>query len=447
MKKILSNMYVLLAILLFATACKEEHEDVRPGLYISKELIETFPGDTVLVSGTVSNYVGISTITLNCKAWNIDKVYDLSTHKPTVFNYNYQMIVPATAAFDQNLEITVYDKNGLENRKTIPLKFLPDTKSPVIIKAPPTQVGLDFDIATGKAVWNLNMKIADDRALKSARIQIAELNMNEAISLKGREDELNRSIEFTTQGSFPVTVTVSDESANEFVFQTEVLVMLTEEEDPIQDYLQMYVVDATENPNEYIDGYYRYMDRKGEYQYEGKFYAPTDNTKVYFVPTRSMDGDLYGVSPYVSSKLMNNNDYVIPVTLPAKGYYGIYIDLNAHTYSVWNLEIPSDACTDPLWMSGTGFGFDDWGASDEMTKTDNYHYEVETQIKGDYAGERQYYFYTGGWTRVFRADAAGNWWFEAASGSCVIFKTNYNGKVKVTFDTAAPWATIKKVTE
>ena len=31
-------------------------------------------------------------------------------------------------------------------------------------------------------------------------------------------------------------------------------------------------------------------DRKGDYQYEGKFYAPADNTPVYFVPAKSMDG-------------------------------------------------------------------------------------------------------------------------------------------------------------
>lgn len=447
MKKILSNMYALLTILILVTACNEEHEDLRPGLYTSKELIETFPGDTVLVSGTVSNYIGISSITLKCEAWKIEKTYDLSVHKPTVFNYNYQMIVPKTATFDQNMEITVSDKNGLENKRTIPLKFLPDTESPAVVQAPAAQTGLDFDTSTGKAVWNLNMKFTDDRALKSVRLQITGLNMDEVIPMNGREDALTRLIEFTSQGSYPVTITVTDESANELVLQTEILVMLAEEEDPIQDYPQMYVVDATENPDDYINGYYRYMDHKGEYQYEGKFYAATDNAKIYFVPAKSMDGDLYGVSPYVSSRLMNKNGYVVPVTLPAKGYYGIYIDLNLHSYSIWNLEIPADVCTDPLWMSGTGFDFTDWGASDEMIKTDSYHYEVETQIKGDYADDRQYYFYSSGWARVFRSDAAGNWWFESASGSAVIFKTDYNGKVKVTFDTAAPWGTIKRVIE
>ena len=82
-----------------------------------------------------------------------------------------------------------------------------------------------------------------------------------------------------------------------------------------------------------------------------------------------------------------------------------------------------------------------------MTKTDTYRYEVETEVLGDYAGDYQYYFYTSGWGRQFRADIDGNWWYEATGGSLITYKTDYSGKVKVTFDTAAPWATIKKVTE
>ena len=126
------------------------------------------------------------------------------------------------------------------------------------------------------------------------------------------------------------------------------MVMFSEMENPIQDYPGMYVIDADENPDDYIDGYYRWMDRRGEYQYEGKFYAAKDNSKIFFTPERTIDGDLYGVSPYVSSKLMNNNGYVVPVTIAKAGYYGIWIDLQAHTFSVWALEVPAEAYTDVL---------------------------------------------------------------------------------------------------
>jgi len=317
--------------------------------------------------------------------------------------------------------------------------------SPVVTNGLAEQTSIDFDTMEGKAEWHINLNCTDDRSLKSARVQIPDVNVDESVSLNGRSATLDYTATFASVGNYAATITVSDASGNTTSVSTELVVMLAEDEDPVQDYAQMYVVDASEDEDDYIDGYFRYMDRVGEYQYQGKFYASTDNAKMYFVPTKSMQGDMFGASPYVSSKLLNKRGYVVPMTIAKKGYYGVWIDLKNHTCSTWEIEIPSDACTESLWMSGTGFGFADWGASDEMTKTGTYRYEVETTINGNYAGDRQYYFYTSGWARVFRADTAGNWWFESATGSCIIFKTSYDGKVKVSFDTAAPWATIKKV--
>lgn len=444
MKKITNRLFLLLAIITLV-ACSDDHDDVRPGLYTADEVIETFAGDTVLVDGTVSNYVGIERITLLCPEWNIEKVYDLSNQQPKVFNYSYQLIVPEDATFDQEMTVTVRDKNGLENSKIIVLKFLPDMVAPTVSGAPAAQVSVDYNTTQQRGEWQIDLGLSDDRELKEARVQVPLLGIDETTALTGRTAEFSRTVEFTQPGTYEAWVTVSDAAGNETTTESCVIVMLAEDEDPIADYAQMYVVDASENADDYIDGYYRYMDRVGEYQYQGKFYASTDGAQMLFTPTKSLSGDLYGASPYVSTKLLNKNGYVVPVTIEKKGYYGVWIDLQAHTVSLWELEIASDACTEPLWMSGTGFGFADWAASDEMTKTDTYRYEVETTINGSYTGDRQYYFYTNGWVRVFRADTAGCWWFESASGSCIIFQATYDGKVKVTFDTAAPWATIKKV--
>lgn len=447
MNRLVQHILVCFGLLTLLGSCEEDHENVRPGLYTETEMIETFPGDTVLVSGTASNYVGLSSITLSCEDWGIEKVYDLNQEEPVVFNYSYQLIVPQTATFDQNLDVTVRDKNGLDTHKTIVLSFLPDMNAPVVTSTLPSQLDVEFGKEeAGKGFWHLNLSASDDRALKDIRLEIPGIGLDKTIDLKGKTDAIEENIEFPAIGSYPTTITLTDASDNRTVTQVDVVVMVEEVENPFQDYSQMYIVDANENPDDYVCGYYRYMDRMGEYQYQGSFYAATSHSEVYFVPEKTLDGDLFGTSPYVNSKLMNNNGYVVPVVIEEAGYYGIWIDLNAHTYSIWQLEIPATACTEPLWMSGTGFSFGEWGASDEMTKTDTYRYEVETEIQ-DYVGDRQFYFYTAGWARVFRADTAGNWWFEAASGSCITFETDYRGKVVATFDTAAPWATIKKLTE
>lgn len=446
--KLISSIYLLLIIVGFFTGCDDNLDNIAPGLYVEETKIETFPGDTVLVNGTVSNYVGLSSITISCEEWEINKIYDLSSQKPVVFNYAYHMIVPKTATFDQELLVTVRDKNGLETQEILLMSFLPDTESPAVTLAIPSQVSVDFNTSTEIGLWNLNIKFSDDRELKQVRVQVPDIGIDETFLMSGRTGNLSQTIEFSAPGSYPATITIEDASGNETVVQSEVVVMLTEEEDPIQDYAQMYVVNANENAADYLNGYYRYMDRKGAYQYEGKFYAPADNTPVYFVPAKSMDGDLFGVSPYVSSKLMNKNGYVVPVMLPTKGYYGIWLDLSTHTYSIWSLEVPAGTYNGELGVSGTGFTIGDWALPPEnMNKVGNgYQYEYELEVVADYSGKIQYYFYSPDWVHIYRADVDGNWWFESATGGVVAFNTTYAGKVKITFDTAYPWATMKKVT-
>lgn len=444
MKNIFKIIFTGLGLLILTFGCKDENENVRPGLYTEKELIETFPGDTVLVSGTASNYIGLSSVSLSCESWGIKYVYDLSKSSPTVFNYSYKLVVPDEATFDQVLEISATDKNGVDTRKAILLSFLPDMNAPIWNTKIPSQVEVNFGAEeVGIGYLDLELTVSDDRQLKDARLEIPGISYDETFELSGRNGNIETRIEFQSIGTYPATLTLSDVSNNISVIETEIVAILEEEEKPFSDYPQMYVIDAKENPEDYINGYYRYMDRRGEYQYDGKFYASTDDSEIYFVPEKRMDGDLFGVSPQVSSKLMNNNGYVKPIIISKKGYYYIWIDLKAHTYEISPLDIPENACTDDLYLSGTGFSFGDWGSSPTVMTRNEYRYEIQAE-QVEYTGGRQYYFYTSGWARVFRADSEGNWWFEASGGDCATYQSDYVGKVLVTFDSAHPWATIKK---
>lgn len=155
MKRFILNIFLLTAVLAFS-ACSEEGEDLRPGLWSDANVIETFPGDTVMVNGQVSNYIGMSSVSISCEAWGINQVYDLSGQKPKVFNYNYQLIVPKDAVFDQELHIMVSDKNGTENKKTVALKFLPDTTAPSLADDLASDISVDYDTQLGAANWNLS---------------------------------------------------------------------------------------------------------------------------------------------------------------------------------------------------------------------------------------------------------------------------------------------------
>ena len=368
-------------------------------------------------------------------------MYDRTAYEDNVFDYEYQLIVPKDATFNQVLTVTVKCENGKFTVREIPISFLPDTSAPTVTPAFNAQVGVDFDTEQQKAVWDIDFTAMDDRRLKSVHISIPALSYDETVEVSDRSASVKKTVEFTTTGSYPCVITIEDASGNKSVHNIEVMVMLSETENPIQDYPGMYVVDANENPDDYIDGYYRWMDRKGEYQYEGKFYAATDNSKIFFTPERNLDGDLYGVSPYVSSKLMNNNGYAVPVTINKSGYYGIWIDLQAHTYSIWALEIPTDAYTGALCVTGEGFTIGNWALSAEMTKITDYRYTGTVSLVEGY-GDYVYCLTSPDWSCQFHGD--GKYWWITSGGANLTFHTDYSGEVIVTFDTAYPWGTIKK---
>lgn len=449
MKKLIDILFAAFAISagsLILPGCNDNYEDISPGCYVNLQRIETFPGDTILISGQVSNGSPITSVSLDCEAWQIHHIYDRKGYKDNVFNYEYKLIVPQDAKFNQVLTIKAESENGHSTTREIPVSFLPDTFAPEIVSALNSQIGIDFDGLTGKAIWDLKIDIKDDRELKTAIVSIPSLSFLESFALEGKNASIAKSIELNATGSFSCDISIEDASGNKTLRSVEILAMIAETENPIQDYTGMYLVNASENPDDYIDGYYVWMDRQGEYQYQGKFYAYTDNFKLLFTPERNLDGDLYGVSPYVSSKLMNNNGYVVPATIEKAGYYGIWIDLQAHSFSVWPLETPENVYTGALRVSGTGFIFGDWGLPDEdMTRNGDYRYTYTTTLTEGYSGDCQYYFYSPDWSRIFRADVDGKWWFESASGPCIIFHTQYSGNVEVSFDTYLPWATIKKV--
>ena len=449
----IGKLYLLLTLICFAVGCDDDKEDVAPGLYVASEEIETFPGDTVLVSGTASNYAGLASITLSCEGWGIHKVYDLNGQNPKVFNYDYRLVVPKTAAFEENLLITICDVNGWETKKNVLLTYIADMESPVMQTQLPSRIAVDFNTATNKGSWNLNLKFTDDRDLKSVRMQIPDMQIDETVAVSGRSGELKRTIDFTT-GEFPVTLTVTDAGGNETIVNTTVVVMLAEEEDPIQDYPVMWVVNASEKAEDYLDGYYAPMIHKGEYQYGGKFYADKEDFQVFFTSGKTMNGDLFGVSPYVNSKLMNKNGYVVPVTIAEPGYYGVWIDLQAHTYSVWKLEFSTTPYTGSLTISGCGFSdFADWGTSATEMARDGYRYTCTLNQIGGYTATRQYYAArVSDWGYILRywtSDEGCGWWEDTtnAGGAVCSYTSDYDGEVQITFDTAILWATIKKITE
>ena len=451
MKNMMKHVACLLLVLCGAWACSEE-SDVRPGLYTEQDIIETFPGDTVLLQGQVSNYVGMKSVTISCETWGIVKVYDLYGEQSKVFDYNYRMPVPEDAEFDAELKITAVDINGREQKKTITLTYLPDTEAPVDNSGQPWQMSYDYDTSVGSAAVPVRIAVSDDRSLSQAVINIESLGYTNTIELSGRTTVITDNLTIDNVGNFDMSVEVTDDAGNSVTIWHQLVVMLAEDEDPIDNYPRMWVVNASENADDYLAGYYAPMSRAdGDYQYSGKIYADKDGYEFYIVPEQTMDGDVFGASPYVNSKLMNKAGYVVPVKIETAGYYGLWIDIQNHQWSVWSLDV-SAAYSGSLTLSGCGFSdFGDWGTpGTEMTR-DGYRYTQTVGQNGSYSGTRQYYAArVSDWGYILRwwGDAAADcgWWEDTAGygGSVGSYESDYDGNVEVMFDTAILWATVKK---
>ena len=156
---------VLAVASLTLPSCNDEYDDVAPGNYVETERIETFPGDTVLVTGQVSNGSRIEQVSLVCEAWNINQVYDRRGYDDYVFGYNFRFAVPEDATFNQVLTVMAQCENGMSTVREIPITFLPDTQAPTVTSTLNSQVSVDFDTETGKATWNLQMTVNLSRQL------------------------------------------------------------------------------------------------------------------------------------------------------------------------------------------------------------------------------------------------------------------------------------------
>lgn len=442
----------MLLALTFVTGCSDDHDDVRPGLYLEQTVLESFPGDTLLINGQASNYVGIKSIRLLCDAWGVDQIHDFGGEKPKVMDFNYKVPVPEDADFDQALVVEVTDINGLESEKIIQLLFAPDTEAPKI-SGLDSYLSVEYDKASGRGVLNLDFNCSDDRSIKSLDIQIPSLGYSEEIPGNGRTLKVNKEIEMTEMGSYDMEVKLTDASGNTTSAQSTITVLPHEDEYQIEDYKQMYVVTLlNENPDDYIDGYYHYMERIDEYKYQCTIHAASTEQGFLFVPTKSMSGYVYGSSPYANFKILNNRDYVVPTHMTQPGYYTLTLDIQNHSFTVEPLDISGAYNKSSLMASGDGFrSFDNWGS---MQKTADYEYIGYADQDGSAKPQwGRYYYFVGvtddggwDWTRIFRADAAGHKWYETDGGSgALTYESDYDGRVEITFDTAMPYGTIKKV--
>jgi hypothetical protein len=448
MRQTITSLTAALCVLAAVSCDKEAGTGAKPGIWTESDVIETYGGATVTLTGQASDDGGLRSIEISCADWGISKTYDLISQKPKVFNFDYQFAVPADASFDSELTVTVLDGAKNESSKKVALQFLPDTSAPTLAEDISGDISVDFDTEASKAIWAVALTVNDDRALKSYSIDIDSNDTHVGGELSGTEAQISKNIEFSAIGTFPMKLTVEDASGNKTVRECNVIVMLKEDEDPISNYDQMYIYDAEKSESDYVYGYYRYMDKDGDYCYKCKIYAEKDGAQFYFVPTESQTGDKFGVSPYVNTKLMNKNGYVKPYVVEKAGYYYVWIDIKNHKVSFTEYPVEDTIYKGTLVVSGTGFSdMADWTFSSEMSPAGtDYRKSIELSLNTS-ATDFSYCVTDGtsSWAKVWRMSDGKWWWLDDAwyGGSCASFRPGTASRVLITFDTAELWSTMK----
>jgi len=439
------RIYILAMLAMVLVGCKEEGAELRPGLYVDTDLIDAFAGKEIRVGGQASCYTGLQSLSLSCPAWQINEVADLSGQKPVVWNFDYTFVVPDNAVFPQELLVTATDVHGSEMKKAIVMRYVPATTAPYV-EGLQKQVAVDFDEATGEGVFKLKTTLYGEDKLKEAVIEIPSENVKETFGLSKREEEFGWSYTFKSKGTYPMTLTVSDRSGNKTVSEHKLIVMKPEPIDEVSDYPYMWAFKSGEKEGDYIFGFYQYMSRKDDYQYEVNVYAESDETAFMFSPTRETNGARkFGESPFVEDRIISvqtEPDYVQGYK-PGKGYWGLLIDVREKTIEKWSLNT-GEADKSPLYYTAD---WNSWSFT-EMSAGETAYQQVAdiTIMKGN-----QYFCFATAtdWTHMWRAWKTdegdfGGWWFAAdGKGDGATLPTiTEDVKAKISFDTAIEWCYI-----
>lgn len=446
--------------LILCASCSRQNEGYTPGNWVNLDAVRTYPGGEVLISGQASSIAGISTVSLLCKDFGLNQVYDLAAQAPKVFNYNYRITVPEDAVFSDGgaLRVIVKGVDGVTCEKQYPITFLPDSEAPKYTNWFADNVYVDSD-AAGKAAWSWSLGFTDNRGLQSLRFEIPEIGLDRLYTLDGLSGQAKDVINFSAMGKYAAKVTLKDLAGNMSILEPNVFVAPAEAEQKFVETRQLYFYYASEKSSDYIDGFWHYMTRTASNCYSARIYVPKDNTEVYFV-AEANDNNLYviGASQYrdeIGNKLMYNSiSKVKPVLMETKGYYTIYVKPLEHTLEVQTLDI-STAFQGELYPCACGMSnVSDWALpADPMDQEDDYVYACDMTQDGTYVssgkGEyRAYSYSTKDWQTSFRCwqSASGEGWYKAEYGDNTSrrYSSDYNGKIRMYVDTALPYGWIKK---
>ncbi|REE02222.1 hypothetical protein [Marinoscillum furvescens] len=340
------------SILLIVQACTEDNPDVssEPTLAL-QEVVTSLPGEQMVVSGLISDPAGITSVKIEYLNWSLSKVITLE-EVPTQYDFLYEFAVPANAELNSTHDFTIEATNqgGMMSRSTVQVSLSADNDAPAVTIASPSDGGTY--IAGPGSEFTLAFDVADPSGLAS--LKVVGGGLFESIELTGNEYSFSRELDFAIAGTVKFQITAADAKGN---VSTTTLSANVEES---LTFSAMYLADVETEDAMTADVFgvplpTENSTNEGE---EGKiftvkYYSPAAGTAVRFVPQKSsFEPFVFGAAAEGALALSTNGE-VDPITLPAKGYYEIQINLIGMTYTTTAYE-PTDDTFDYVQMIGTG---------------------------------------------------------------------------------------------
>ncbi|MCD8387320.1 MAG: hypothetical protein LUD17_10590 [Bacteroidales bacterium] len=387
------------ALLAGAVGCNDDDDwkkvdGADPTLNLLQTSIRTEGGQTINISGTLTDADGISTILLWCPDIYLKKTIDIIEiygEPLTSYDLNYDFKLQKYKTADQyDIEVTVTDICGNETTQTVVVTLDGDYTAPTFTVAPSAETTVLMGETTTS--FSLEFTVTDNIGLDYLIVSVNKYDLS--------TKEIGESI----SSFYPMTVELYGKTKYSYCEEVEFdneegayIVQVEAYDLPAQnnevrsssasgtitvlggvDFSKMYLADVAtaEELNADVFGVPMRVDRVGECQYRARYYNQKANTEIYFIPQKgALSPICYGIDPTDDTKFINSPGNVLPLVLPqANTYYEINFNTDSGEYSVATYEVADymdpvfwDYGSDNLnmWFSYVDTGTDDWVSTDD----------------------------------------------------------------------------------
>lgn len=381
------------------TACSEDdysgdHE--APVIKLAKETDKWVPGREYTIQGQITENTGMKQVHIESAELGLNEDINFGRGLVTDFKLVYPFDVPAELPESGSyvINITALDVAGNASSSKMTLSLDGDVDAPVFAQAPKARVDL---VGKPNMSYALEMKLTDNKQLKSLQIICPELSIDETVDLTGTEQSVKKDFPMPSEmATYNFTYVLTDAAGLTTTLQSVVAVA------DMPDFEDMYLTDVftTEELNADEFGVPVYMDKTSSHNYEILFYSDRPNKEIMFIPQPdSFSPNCFGAGENGGVEYAESMEGLKKFVLPKKGYYRIHIDVKNRTFTADPETVKADK--KEVYITGAGIvGRSTWGLDHLMQVLDpDNPYELYDEV--EFGNRASFCTSTAGWLEIW----------------------------------------------